>query len=101
MNNKELIEQINNRLDRIEQCAIIGVSDMITCEQAAIILGCNKEWVYDLTKDENPVLSFSKEGKRKYVAKADVLEYKRRNLKLGRIGADLSAEEYLKTHKVA
>lgn len=83
-----MIEQFQKQLDRIEKLALLAAKNVLTLEDAAILLNMSKSHLYKLTS-AHEIPHYKPNGKLVYFDRAELEEWQKR----GRISTTEEVED--------
>ena len=93
----EEYNQINSRLDRIEQLTLIGVKNVLSLEETAALTGFSVGHLYRLTSQKQ--IPHFKKNRKLYFRKADIEEWLTEKRVLTNSDIESEATTYTATHK--
>lgn len=78
-------KEILDKLKHLERLTLLKSKEVLSPEEAALLMNCSLREVHKLTSSKTPVLSFYKPTRRKYIERDNILAYMRQNKTLGEL----------------
>lgn len=91
------MEELLERLKRIEMFTLIGAKDVFTVKEAAIYLGVSADRVYHLVSAKE-IPCYKKNAKSVYFKKSELEDWMLQNRQMSNDEAEAIAERYCLTH---
>ncbi|MCM1079690.1 MAG: helix-turn-helix domain-containing protein [Clostridium sp.] len=88
------LDDITRRLDRIERYALLGAKKVLDINEAALLTGLSKSYIYRLTSAKR-IPHYKPSGRVLYFDKAEIEEWMKQNRVCTALEAEQSAHAYI------